>query len=96
MVYPRPGYRSRSTPGPTAVDRRRWFGRDRSNGRGIRLDRGTPCFLRVRHAVTVEAPDILLLDRSECDKRGRHRRGVGRTNLGVETKRGGLWRQAVY
>ena len=49
MVHPRPGYRSGSVPGPTTVDRRRWFGRDRCNGRGIRPDRATPCFLHVRH-----------------------------------------------
>ncbi|EJK72426.1 hypothetical protein THAOC_06045 [Thalassiosira oceanica] len=42
MGHPRPGYRSRSITGPTAVDRRRWFGRDWCNGRGIRPDRGAP------------------------------------------------------
>ncbi|EJK54149.1 hypothetical protein THAOC_26288, partial [Thalassiosira oceanica] len=42
VAHPRPGYRSRSTPGPIAVDRRRWFGRDPCNGRGIRPDRGSP------------------------------------------------------
>ncbi|EJK61688.1 hypothetical protein THAOC_17776, partial [Thalassiosira oceanica] len=42
VAHPRPGYRSRSITGPTAVDRRRWFGRERCNGRGIRPDRGAP------------------------------------------------------
>ncbi|EJK57306.1 hypothetical protein THAOC_22666, partial [Thalassiosira oceanica] len=42
VAHPRPGYRSRSITGPTAVDRRRWFGRDRCNGRGIRPGRGSP------------------------------------------------------
>ncbi|EJK64677.1 hypothetical protein THAOC_14566, partial [Thalassiosira oceanica] len=42
MAHPRPGNRSRSTPGPIAVDRHRWFGQDRCNGRGIRPDRGSP------------------------------------------------------
>ncbi|EJK72708.1 hypothetical protein THAOC_05731 [Thalassiosira oceanica] len=42
MAHPRPGNRSRSTPGPIAVDRHRWFGQERCNGRGIRPDRGSP------------------------------------------------------
>ncbi|EJK51288.1 hypothetical protein THAOC_29553, partial [Thalassiosira oceanica] len=32
----------RSITGPTATDRRRWFGLDRCNGRRIRPDRGAP------------------------------------------------------
>ncbi|EJK51123.1 hypothetical protein THAOC_29735, partial [Thalassiosira oceanica] len=42
VAHLRPGYCSRSTPGPTAEDRRRWFGRDWCNGHGIRPDRGAP------------------------------------------------------
>ena len=38
---------------------------------------------------TVEAADILLLGRSERDKRGRRHRGGGRIGPGVGTKRGG-------
>ncbi|EJK66892.1 hypothetical protein THAOC_12141 [Thalassiosira oceanica] len=34
--------KSRSITGPTETDRRRWFGLDRCNGRGIRPDRGAP------------------------------------------------------
>ena len=50
VAHPRPGYCSRSTPGPTAVYQRRWFGLDRCNGHGLKVrppDRGTPCLLRV-------------------------------------------------
>ncbi|EJK55036.1 hypothetical protein THAOC_25277, partial [Thalassiosira oceanica] len=42
VAHPRPGYRSRSITGPTAVDQRRLFGRDPCNGRKIRPDRGAP------------------------------------------------------
>ncbi|EJK64171.1 hypothetical protein THAOC_15120, partial [Thalassiosira oceanica] len=42
VAHPRPGYCSRSITWPPAVDRRRWFGRDWCNGRGIRPDRGSP------------------------------------------------------
>ncbi|EJK64825.1 hypothetical protein THAOC_14399, partial [Thalassiosira oceanica] len=44
VAHPRPGYRSRAIPGSTVADRRRWFGRDPYNGRGIRHDRGTQSF----------------------------------------------------
>ncbi|EJK68991.1 hypothetical protein THAOC_09795, partial [Thalassiosira oceanica] len=42
MAHSRPGYRSRSIPGPTAVDRRRWFGLDRCNGHGLKARPGAP------------------------------------------------------
>ena len=50
MVHPRPGYRRRSVPGPTAVERRRWLGLDRRIGRGRRPARGAPSFHRARNA----------------------------------------------
>ncbi|EJK64492.1 hypothetical protein THAOC_14767, partial [Thalassiosira oceanica] len=56
MAHPRPGYRSRSTPGPTAVDRRRWFGLDRCNGHGLKArpgHRGTSCLHRVQQRSTI-------------------------------------------
>ena len=56
MAHPQPGYRSRSTPGPTAVDRRRWFGLDRCNGHGLKArpgHRGTSCLHRVQHRSTI-------------------------------------------
>ena len=49
--------RRRSTPWPTTMDRRRWFGLDRCNGRGLKIrprDRGTPgtpCLLRCRKRI---------------------------------------------
>jgi len=42
----RPIYRNRSIPGSIAVDRWRWFGRNRCSGRETRPGRGTPCFHR--------------------------------------------------
>jgi len=49
-VHPRPRYRRRSVPGPTAVERRRWLGLDRRIGRGRRPARGAPSFHRARNA----------------------------------------------
>ncbi|EJK50318.1 hypothetical protein THAOC_30733 [Thalassiosira oceanica] len=56
VAHPRPGYRSRSTPGPTAVDRRRWFGLDWCNGHGLKArpeHRGTSCLHRVQQRSTI-------------------------------------------
>jgi len=50
MVRPRPGYRRRSVPGPTAVERRRWLGLGRRIGRGRRPARDAPSFHRGRNA----------------------------------------------
>ena len=48
--HPRPGYRRRSIPGPTAVERRHWFGLDRFIGRGTRSAGAAPSFRRGRNA----------------------------------------------
>ncbi|EJK55272.1 hypothetical protein THAOC_25009, partial [Thalassiosira oceanica] len=55
-------------------------------------DLGTALYHAPHHGATtriVEAPDILLLDHSERDKRGRTHRGGGRIESGVGTKGGG-------
>ena len=83
MVRPRPGYRRRSVPGPTAVERRRWLGLGRRIGRGRRPARDAPSFHRGRNAERPSrrptSSSLPAADRSNAVQEIHHRTTGGRS-----------------